>query len=76
MPDPINPRFLRIYHVSKLAIEKGGILSPKPVPHTQAALDHTDLATDLLVNITWATRRLPVHKQPGASQHKQLHKYH
>jgi hypothetical protein len=33
--------------------------TPKPIPHTQAALDRTDLATDLLADDTWATIGLP-----------------
>jgi hypothetical protein len=59
MPYPINPRFLRIYRVRKPAIEEGEILRPKPVPHTHAALDRTDLATYLLADSTWATNGLP-----------------
>jgi hypothetical protein len=52
MADPIDPQFLRIYRVLKAAIEEGEILPPKPVPHTQAAFDRTDLATGLLANNT------------------------
>jgi hypothetical protein len=63
MPNPINPRFLRIYRVPKLAIEEGEILTPKHVPHTQAALNRIDLATDLVADSTWTTNGLPSRKK-------------
>jgi hypothetical protein len=47
MPNPISPRFLRIYRVPNPAIEEGKILLPKPVSHTQAALDRTDMANEM-----------------------------
>jgi hypothetical protein len=44
MPDPFNPRFLGIYRVPKPALaEEGEVLPSKPVPHTYADLNHTDL---------------------------------
>jgi hypothetical protein len=62
MSHPIDPRFLRIYRVPKPAIEEGEILPSKPVPHTQAALDHIDMATDLFTDYTLATNGLPSEK--------------
>jgi hypothetical protein len=50
VPDMINPRFMRIYRVSKPETEDGEILPPKPIPHTQGALNRTDLATDLVAD--------------------------
>jgi hypothetical protein len=48
MPDPTNPRFFRIYRVPKSTLEEGEVLPPKLVPHTQAALNRTNLATGLI----------------------------
>jgi hypothetical protein len=31
MPNPINPRFLRIYRVPKPTLEEGEVLYPKPI---------------------------------------------
>jgi hypothetical protein len=59
MPDPINPRFLRIYRVPKQQIEEGEIISSEPVPHTQAALNRTEMATGLVADSTWTTNGLP-----------------
>jgi hypothetical protein len=47
MPDPINPRFLRIYRVPQQTLGEGEVLPPKPIPHTQAAINRTDLARQL-----------------------------
>jgi hypothetical protein len=59
MPDPINPRFLCIYRVPKPETEDGEILPPKPAPHTQAALNRTDMAAELVADITWTSSGLP-----------------
>jgi hypothetical protein len=55
----ISPPFLRIYRVPNLETEARKVLLPKPVAHTQAALNNTDLATDLVADITWTTSGLP-----------------
>jgi hypothetical protein len=62
-PDPINPRFLRIYRDSKPETEDGEILPSKPVPHTQVALNRAGLATELVADNTWASNGLPPQKE-------------
>jgi hypothetical protein len=52
MPDPINPQFLLIYRGPKPETDNGEILPPKLVPHTQAALNRTDVATELVADNT------------------------
>jgi hypothetical protein len=76
MRDPINPPFIRIYRVPKPAIEKGEILPSKPVPHTQAALDRTDLATDLLADNIWAIGGLPSQKKSRPLRHLHITERH
>jgi hypothetical protein len=63
MPDPVHPRFLRIYCVPKPSLEDGEVLPPKPIPHTRAAFNRADLATILVADATWASNGLPSHKK-------------
>jgi hypothetical protein len=63
MPDPINPRFLRIYRAPKSTLEGGEVLPAKPFPHTQAALNRIDLATGLLEAATTSSSGLPLPKK-------------
>jgi hypothetical protein len=76
MPGPINPRFLQIFLVARPAIEEGETLPPKPVPHTQAALDRTDTATGLLADNTWATNGLPSHYTARPLRHYHITERH
>jgi hypothetical protein len=76
MPDPINPRFLRIYRVPKPETKEGEILPPKPVPHTQAALNRTNHATKLVADNTWASNGLPSQKKTISSRHYHITERH
>jgi hypothetical protein len=64
MSDLINPRFLRIYPVPKPTLEEGEVLPPKPVPHTKAVLNRTDLATGLVEAATRTSSYLQLHTHP------------
>jgi hypothetical protein len=50
MPDPIIPLFLRVFQLPTL--EEGDIAPRKPVPHTTAALNRIDLATQTTSDAT------------------------
>jgi hypothetical protein len=41
-----------IYRIPKPTLEEGYILPLKPVPHIHAALNHADLATNLVADTT------------------------
>jgi hypothetical protein len=70
MPDPIiSPRFLRIYRVPQPSLEEGKVLPPKPIPHTQALIIRTDLATGLIAATTWSSSGLPLPKKSRPTRH-------
>jgi hypothetical protein len=73
VPDSINPWFLRIYRVPKPTIEESEILPRKPDPHTQAPLNRTDLATDLVADNFWITTNgIPSRKKARPTRHHHI----
>jgi hypothetical protein len=60
IPDPINPRLLRICRVLPPTPEEVEDLPPEPIPHTQAAVIRTDIATGLVAAATWSCSGLPL----------------
>jgi hypothetical protein len=76
MPDPINPRFLRIHRVPKPETKDGEVLPPKPVPHKQAAINRTDLATELLTDSTWTSSGLPSQHKARPTRHHHIMERH
>jgi hypothetical protein len=73
---PIKLRFLRTNRVPKPPLEEGEVLPPKPIPHTYAALNCTDLATTLVANATWASSGLPSQKKTSPTRHHHITERH
>jgi hypothetical protein len=44
-PDPINPLFLCVNRIPKPSREEDEIAPKKPIPHTTAVTNHTDMAS-------------------------------
>jgi hypothetical protein len=77
MPDPINPRVLRICRLPKPTLEAGEVLPPKPILHTQAALNRTDLATGLVEAATWTSSGFPLPKiKSRTARHQHITERH
>jgi hypothetical protein len=50
-------------------MEEGEVLPPKPISHTQAALNRTDLAIGLVEAATWTSNDLPLPKKLRPTRH-------
>jgi hypothetical protein len=72
MPDPINPWFLRIYCDARFETKEGEALPPNPVQHTQASLNRTDLATDLVADNTWTSTSGIISQKTTPTRHHHI----
>jgi hypothetical protein len=71
IPLPAAPTLLSAY-----ALEEGEVLPPKPIPNTQAAINHTDLATGLVAAATWSSSGLPLPKKSRPTRHRHITERH
>jgi hypothetical protein len=78
MPDPTNPRFLRIYRVPKAPLEEGEVPPQKnSIPHTSVVVNRTDLAIDEVADtITWATSGLSLKMKSRPIRHRHITERH
>jgi hypothetical protein len=59
MHSHVNPLFLGVYRFPKPTSESRGMVPKKPVPHTTAAINRTNLATQVMADVAWVISAPP-----------------